>query len=76
MIDHARKLQYTPGHQTVVHFFDSEKFTPDNSLQTKFEAGMWLDTPTFTNEYRQHRFFNSGRSLLRVGIIQIGRAHV
>lgn len=54
MIDHARKLQYTPGRQTVVHFFDSEKFTPDNSLQTKFEAGMWLDTPTFTDEYRQH----------------------
>ena len=26
----------------------------NNSLQTKFEAGMWLDTPAFTDEYRQH----------------------
>lgn len=54
MIAHARTLAYTEGRQTVAHFFDDEKFTPDNSTQKTFQSGMWLDTPAFSNEYKAH----------------------
>lgn len=54
MIEFARKLQHTTGQQTVAHFFDDRKFTPDNSTQKTFESGMWLETPAFTKEYRAH----------------------
>ncbi len=53
MIKYAQSKPYTMGKQTVVHFFDSEKDTPDNTTQTNFETAMWLDNPIY-KENKKH----------------------
>ena len=53
MIKYAQSKPYTTGKQTVVHFFDSEKDTPNNTTQTDFETAMWLDNPIY-KENKKH----------------------
>lgn len=51
MIEYARKKMYTDRGNTLVHFFNNENMTPQNSSITNYNVGMYLEGATDYYKY-------------------------